>query len=320
MRWVIFLIGSMLSCKAGLTIEPVSGQRAFAWRNPELQDLSGITWTDGTKFWAVSDKQRVLVPLTIKLNLTTGGIEDVKSGVIVPVATRFSDFEGMAWNALDQKFYVSAEGGSGIVAVTASGKVQKSPVIPAIFSTARRNLSLESITWQGATRRYWIANEEALPCDGAVALAKTSSTVRLQEFDAAWKPLRQFAWRTEPPAFRMFNAGSGVSDLCLLPDGKLLVLERGFGTGGLVCRIFLAGFDKATLTGNLSFLTSGAAFMPVAKTLLFERATGLVNYEGLALGPALQNGDRSLVILADSNSGATHHFVALRLTGFKPAR
>ncbi len=183
---------------------------------------------------------------------------------------------------------------------------------PAVFAHARKNLSLESITWNDTAKQFWIANEETLETDGPLASASAGSLVRLQRLDARFRPTAQFAWRTEAAPFRFRGAGSGVADLCVLPDGRLLVLERGFAGLGLQVRIFLADFQNATDTSRLRAL-EGVEVIAAKKTLLFEQATGFVNYEGLALGPKLADGTRSLIVIADSNSGTTHTLLPLKL-------
>jgi len=99
--------------------------------------------------------------------------------------------------------------------------------------------------------------------------------------------------------------------LCVLPDGRLLVLERGFAAG-LHLRLFLADFQKATDTSRLPALDS-ANCIPAKKILLFEQPSGFINFEGIALGPKLSDGSRSLLIIADSNGGNTHHILPLKV-------
>ena len=80
----------------------------------------------------------------------------------------------------------------------------------------------------------WTANEEALTCDGPISAYGQTTTVRLCKFTRttvhdAWTPAGQFPYTTEPWE-RQYNYSSkarhGVADLCALPDGSLLVLER----------------------------------------------------------------------------------------------
>ena len=49
------------------------------------------------------------------------------------------------------------------------------------------------------------------------------------------------------------------------------------------------------------------------KILLLDQATGFTNFEGMALGPKLADGSRSLILIADSNGGTTHALLPLKI-------
>ena len=307
---VLFFVHS--AAAQSVVVEKVEGQESFALASSAVTDLSGIVWTGGDSFYAVSDHKNVLVPLTLKIDLATGRIASGEIGEPIPVPSDASDFEGVTYVAAAKTFYISAETGHAVVRfIPGQPRAERMPV-PPIFAQARKNLSLESITWDDTAQTFWIANEEALQPDGPLAGPTAGSLVRLQRLDAQFHPTAQYAWRTEPAAFRFRGAGSGVSDLCVLPDGSLIVLERGFGTGGLHLRLFLADFQNAADTSRLPAL-AGAEVIAAKKIPLFDQATGLVNFEGLALGPALADGSRSLIVIADSNGGSTHVFLPLKI-------
>ena len=294
-------------------IESVDGQESFALESSAVTDLSGLVWTGGDSFYAVSDHPNLLVPLTLKIDPATGRIASGEIGEPIPVPADARDFEGVAYVAATKTFYISAETGSTVLRFRPGQPRAERLAVPPIFAQARKNLSLESMTWSDTAKQFWIANEEALVPDGPLATADTGSLVRLQRFDAKFRATAQYAWRTEPAAFRFHGAGSGVSDLCVLPDGSLIVLERGFGAGGLHLRLYLADFKTATDTSRLPALADPAAGIPARKILLLDRATGFINFEGLALGPKLADGTRSLIVIADSNGGTTHTFLPLKI-------
>jgi hypothetical protein len=293
-----------------VAIEKAEGQPRFTIESAAVTDLSGITWAGGNLFYAVADHPNLLVPITLEIHSATGRIVRGNFGTPIPVQTPVSDFEGVAYVAATKTFYISAEERPAVISFQPGDAVQLQPV-PRIFSEAAKNLGLEAITGNDTAGRFWIANEEALRPDGPLS-GTTGTLVRLQQFDAQFRPVAQYAWRTESAAFRFRNSGNGVSDLCLLPDGRLLVLERGFAFGGLQVRLFLADFKGATdVSEQLSLVD--VDFVPAQKTLLFEELTGFVNYEGIALGPTLDDGSRSLILIADSNGGRSHTFLPLKL-------
>jgi len=207
---------------------------------------------------------------------------------------------------------VSTETGNGIFGFDLRKRTMIPVAVPPIFSKARDNKSLESLTYDGTIRNFWTANEEALTCDGPMSAREHGTVVRLQRFDAGFRPLAQFAYVTEPSFFRVPGGGTGVSDLALLPNGELLVLERVVGPFGLSAKIFRAELRGATDTTKILALTD-AKYTPAGKTLIFSRPTLSNNFEGIALGPLLADGWRSLVLIADSGGGTTHYLMPLRI-------
>jgi hypothetical protein len=314
---VAVILGSLaIGWAQEVSIAKVEEQPLFTIENAAVNGLSGIVWTGGDQFYVVSDHPAQLVPLTLKIDRATGRIESGEIGAPMAVKAAASDFEGVAYVAATKTFYISAETGNAVVSFKPGGAAQLQPV-PSVYAQARKNLSLESITWNDRDAHFWIANEEALLPDGPLSGAQ-GTLVRLQQLDAKFRPVAQYAWRTEPAGMRFHNTGNGVSDLCLLPDGKLIVLERGFGFGGLHLRLFLADFKGATDTSKMPALAD-ADIMPAGKVLLFEQATGLINFEGIALGPKLDDGSWSLILIADSNGGSAHAFLPLTLRVGAPA-
>lgn len=295
-----------------ITIEKVEGQEIFGLKSEAFSGLSGLVWTGGDSFCAVSDNRNLLVPLTLKIDPATGRIASGEIGELMEFDADASDLEGIAFVSATRTFYLAAETGSTVLRLAPRQQRAERMPVPAVFARARKNLSLESLTWNDTAQQFWIANEETLLPDGPLGTAETGSLVRLQRLDARFRPTAQFTWRTEPAGFRFRGAGNGVTDLCVLPDGRLLVLERGFAGGGLHMRIFLADFRGATDTTRLPAL-DGVACTPAHKTLLYEQTTGFINFEGLALGPVLTDGTRSLLAIADSNGGDTHAILPLKL-------
>jgi hypothetical protein len=317
---LLLVPGLSAAAPATVEVEPAGRQSRFTLEDSAVSDLSGLTWIAGDEFAAVSDKQRMIQHLHLQIDRATGALTDGKLGSIEEVPAKAGDFEGVAWVSGEKAFFVAAEEGNSVIRFVPRARAAIPLTLPAVFAKARPNLGLEALTWNEDARVFWIANEEALVPDGPPSSATAGTMVRLQKLDARCRPLAQYAWRTEPAAFRYGQAGSGVSDLCVLPDGQLLVLERGFAEGGLHLRLFLANLAAATDVSRRPGL-NGAALVPAGKTLLYEETTGFINFEGLTLGPPLANGWRSLIVVADSNGSPTHSFLALKVrSGAKPAR
>jgi hypothetical protein len=183
-----------------------------------------------------------------------------------------------------------------------------------VFRLARRNRSLESVAIAPDDGAIWIANEEALVSDGPVSTEEQGTSVRLQRFGADGLPGGQWAYRTDPTPGGPLGGyeRSGVADLVALPGGELLALERALGNRGLRARIYSIDRSGATDTSEIARLEPGQ-FRHVAKTLLWEgRALG-DNFEGMALGAVLEDGDRSLVLISDDGGATLPRLYALRV-------
>lgn len=303
-----------LSCAAfaATEIEGVPGQTNFSFEYRVATDFSGLTWAGGSDYFTVSDKVRAIFPMSITLEPASGKILSASIGAAVPVKTKLADFEGVAFVPGMRRLYVSCETGDGIFGFDLKKRAVIPVAVPPIFSQARNNKSLESLTYDSVVGNFWTANEEALKCDGPLSGSERGTVVRLQKFDANFRPLAQFAYVTEPSVFRAHGGGTGVSDLALLPNGELLVLERVVGLLGLSVKIFRAELRGASDVSKVPAL-EGADYKPAAKTLLFSRTTITDNFEGIALGPMLADGWRSLILIADSGGGTTHFLMPLRI-------
>lgn len=103
----------------------------------------------------------------------------------------------------------------------------------------------------------------------------------------------------------------GVSELCTLPDGRLLVLEReAFVPQQKIgafchCKLYVVDPAVSVLVPLSSPLSPDVPCMQ--KTLLTEWRTSLTllgrsfaNYEGMCLGPCLKDGSQVLLLVSDS--------------------
>ena len=286
-------------------------------------ELSGLSWAGGNQYYTVSDGTQSVYPLTIDLNMATGAVVSavLSNGTALSGA---SDLEGIAYVAADGSAYVSDETGPAIRRHhLGSGGVLATIALPVVFSNIRANLSLESISLQTGGASLWTANEEALTVDGLVSAVGAGTVVRLQKFDAGASPAGQWAYVTDGitgdiPSVTVER--SGVADLLVLPNGKLLVLERELGQVGLLpqfrSRIYELDFTGATdVSGQAAGLQ---VYTPVGKTLLWESFFLFDNFEGMTLGPELSSGDHSLLLISDNGSGLNQGLYALTLSGPVP--
>jgi 3-phytase len=94
-------------------------------------------------------------------------------------------------------------------------------------------------------------------------------------------------------------------------NGNFLSLERSFSTGvGNTIKLYNVSLEGATDIQNIDSLSAIdiSTIKPVQKTLLLDFSSlgvPLDNIEGLALGPDLADGRRSLVVVSYNNFAAT---------------
>lgn len=291
-------------------------------------EISGVTWAGGDNYYAVDDADRKLYSLVIEIDRSTGAIVTNIVGVGVPLVG-VGDPEGCALDPGSGKVWVSDERDSQIREYDpVSGAVLRSAPIPAIFSQCRKNFSFEALTISEDGGTMWTSNEEALECDGAISSKETGSVVRLTKFTRPstsdnWIAAGQWAYVTQPvgtdPWIRNGEATtrSGVVGLCALSDGTLLVLERCLAGTGLMnasffTRIFRVDLMGATEVSGLRSLKD-ADYACVAKVPIFDKNVGWTNYEGMCLGPRLDDGSRVLVLVSDGGN-CFRKIMALRLS------
>ncbi len=304
-----FIAAPLFQASADPVIEAVAKQNDLIVHYDKATDFSGITWIGNDNYYAVSNRTLAIFTLKLSLDPASGAIHAAAFGSMIPVKANLSDFEGIAWQPEFRRLYISCENGHGITGFDEAGDARFAVEVPKVFSRARFNKSLESLTFGAG--HFWTANEDTLDGDGELSSRSRGGLVRIQKFTSSFKPLAQFAHRTDPSALRPNNTGTGLTDLCALPDGRLLALERVVATG-LVAKIYLLDFTDATDVGKFARLDH-ADFKPARKKLLFERHTGGANYEGIALGPQLAGGWRSLILIADSGGETKHRLMPLRI-------
>ena len=282
------------------------------FRRPlEPEELSGITYVDGDRYYAICDDGSGIWPMQIGIDRATGMITNC---VIGPNMCMGGDNEGIAWDPRGQTVFVTDEKEQAIHEVNpVSGKLVDSITLLEHRQNTRRNRGLEALTLSPDGAFLWTANEEALSGDGDLSSVRKGTTVRLTRFHRGngteWIQDGMWAYLTDAiGGGKTKRMRSGVSDLCALEDGTLLVLERELSRKGVDpayrVRIYAVrpGRDEPFDVER-----------PLAKKLLFGADTGSANYEGVCLGPVLDNGERVLVMVSDGGSADDERLYVLRM-------
>lgn len=209
----------------------------------------------------------------------------------------------------------------------ADGTLVREFALPAMFDFQlakgpRINRALEGLALPPDGRTAWIAMENALRQDGPMPTVQApGGPCRFTQIDlASGKALRQIAYVPDAipraPVAPATHADNGVVEILMLDADRMLVLERAYMAGwaphnGNSLRLYMVDTRQGSDTLATRFLQDGA-YRAVDKVLIadFSAFTGpgaglrlerLDNTEGMAWGPVLPNGNRSLVFISDDN-------------------
>ena len=197
------------------------------------------------------------------------------------------------------------------------------------------NYNFESLAFDSVRQYLWTIPESTLRKDGQPATPQNGLANQLRLMRLNWGKMKEDSNKEEYSeqvsskkdsrymmtyAYQMDQPSThkkadiyvmGVSELCALPDGQLLVLER----EAFIPKIKIGAFCKCKLylinplnSEEFSMKEKFSSDTPfLKKRLLAEWKTGLslskrsfANYEGMCLGPKLEDGSQVVILLSDS--------------------
>ena len=197
------------------------------------------------------------------------------------------------------------------------------------------NYNFESLAFDSVHQYLWTIPESTLRKDGQPATPQNGLANQLRLMRLNWGKMKEDSNKEEYSeqvsskkaprymttyAYQMDQPSTykkadiyvmGVSELCVLPDGQLLVLER----EAFIPKIKIGAFCKCKLylinplnSEEFSMKEKFSSDTPfLKKRLLTEWKTGLslskrsfANYEGMCLGPMLEDGSQVVILLSDS--------------------
>ena len=197
------------------------------------------------------------------------------------------------------------------------------------------NYNFESLAFDSVRQYLWTIPESTLRKDGQPATPQNGLANQLRLMRLDWGKIKEnrnkekyseqvsskkdsrymttYAYQMDQPSThkKADIYVMGVSELCALPDGQLLVLER----EAFIPKIKIGAFCKCKLylvnplnSEEFSMKEKFSSDTPfLKKRLLTEWKTGLslskrsfANYEGMCLGPKLEDGSQVVILLSDS--------------------
>lgn len=197
------------------------------------------------------------------------------------------------------------------------------------------NYNFESLAFDSVRQYLWTIPESTLRKDGQPATPQNGLANQLRLMRLNWGKIKEnrnkeeyseevsskkasrymtaYAYQMDQPSThkKADIYVMGVSELCALPDGQLLFLER----EAFIPKIKIGAFCKCKLylinplnSEEFSMKENFSSDTPfLKKRLLAEWKTGLslskrsfANYEGMCLGPKLEDGSQVVILQSDS--------------------
>ncbi|NJR58442.1 MAG: phytase [Cyanobacteria bacterium CRU_2_1] len=303
--------------------------------------LSGITYDrDNNRFYSIADDRSQFNPArfyTLGIDLSDGTLDD--GDVSFTDVTTLTDDSGNPFPALsldpesivlteNGTLFISSEGDANRVinpfvnAFSLGGKQFDSLPIPDKFlptadqsSGIRNNAAFESLAITPNGRYLYTATENALYQDGSAATLEDESPARILRFDlTTGQADKEILYYTDPVAEESVPPGAfatnGLVELLALDNnGNFLALERSLSAGvGNSVKLYEVNTQNTTDISGVEAIEGLEVDAVAEKRLLLdfgELGITLDNLEGIALGPVLPDGRRSLIVVSDNNFSDT---------------
>lgn len=308
---------SLFGQEEGLSVVRVNRQRWF----PAVPagNYSGVAYIGHDLYALVDDKQDRDGFRVVRIERDSlGAVTGVQPEYYATDSASNRDAEGIAFVPERGTVFTCGEMLNDIMERKLDGMRTGVEVsVPRWLKSSRKNNGLESLTYNSVTKSLWTCSETTLLHDGDAPTPQNGkqSVIRLQKFNENLYPVEQYLYLTDKHS-KHSSVGSyvlGISELCALDDGTLLVLERealitSHKLGSFVtCKLYQA-FPEV---GSSVFATDTPIekMTPIRKKLLYKWTTRMTlfhqdfaNYEGMCLMPPLEDGSLVLLLVADSQN------------------
>ena len=250
-------------------------------------NYSGITALGNNRYAVVSDKSEEdgFFVLHIEIDSIKGCISLLENEGFRSCGLPGRDLEGICYHPFTNTVFISGEQDNEVYEYALDGqRTGRRLDMPVKFKEANSNYGLESLTYDARRHLFYTTTERPL---------KGDSLLRIQSFDDDLKPGCFYYYRPDKPISRKYF--QGVSGLCALNNGRLLILERQI-------RVPRLKFGASTII-RIYEITPSVEIFP-DKRLLKEFRTRLTligrkfaNYEGFC-----QPATNLLLLVADSQN------------------
>lgn len=335
----IFLAFSLLAGAQDWKVVRENPQKAFP-KTVAAGNYSGIAHLHDDIYAVVSDKSdsALYFNFRIQVNPKTGELEQVENlGFTERTDGTLNDakpWQGQE-KGFDHEAIVKVSDSTLVIASEGYCRLKEFPILPTSADAAKvgypqnllesrwpssdfyPNYNFESLAFDSVHQYLWTIPESTLRKDGQPTTPQNGLTNQLRLMRLDWGKLSRYmttyAYQMDQPSThkKADIYVMGVSELCVLPDGQLLVLER----EAFIPKIKIGAFCKCKLylinplnSEEFSMKEKFSSDTPfLKKRLLTEWKTGLslskrsfANYEGMCLGPMLEDGSQVVILLSDS--------------------
>ena len=335
----IFLAFSLLAGAQDWKVVRENPQKAFP-KTVAAGNYSGIAHLHDDIYAVVSDKSdsALYFNFRIQVNPKTGELEQVENlGFTERTDGTLND--GKPWQGQEKGFdheaVVKVSDSTLVIASEGYCRLKEYPILPISADAAKvgypqnlwesrwpssefyPNYNFESLAFDSVHQYLWTIPESTLRKGGQPATPQNGLANQLRLMRLDWgknsRYMTTYAYQMDQPSThkKADIYVMGVSELCVLPDGQLLVLER----EAFIPKIKIGAFCKCKLyqinplnSEEFSMKEKFSSDTPfLKKRLLAEWKTGLslskrsfANYEGMCLGPKLEDGSQVVILLSDS--------------------
>lgn len=266
----------------------IKENRQHSFSNIPAGNYSGICKLDSDRYAVVSDKSATDGFFVFRINIDTvsGDIVDVENLGYRSSGYKNRDMEGIAYLPAAHKVLISGEGDNLIWEYDTTGLRHPVHLVQTPWQQRlTENYGLEALTYNAVTKKIWTCNEN------------WNDTIFLQSYNEDGTPASTYLYHLDPPEAahpgRLY--AHGVSELCALDDGSLLVLEREVQVpkaklGAWVkCKLYTTDLKKKRLVHSWK-----------TRMNLFDH--GLANYEGMCVAEHLSGNRIVLLLVSDSQN------------------
>ena len=268
---------------------------------------SGITQINDSTYALVNDNDSVegLYVMTLHMNTQNGKIKQCYISHRHSGSTTKCDMEAIAYYPPRNTVFIADEHTQQILEYNLTGeKTGRKLADIKRFGTdnIQTNLGFESLCYDTLNHIFWTTTESPLVSD----YQSSPRTVRIQSFGEDLRPQNSFFYTLDPTLVTKKHSlhVHGVSDMMVLSDGRLIVMER----EAVITRKYYGSYCIVKL-----FLVDlkDNAIVKARKTLLHQFTTraslwdwmcgnGFANYEGICAGPKLNDGRQTILLINDS--------------------